>query len=148
MARIKVIHGPLLNRLGERETDLYGTEPLDEIDASLQAMGNSVGVEVDTFQSDLEGELVREIADCRGKYNFLIINPAAYSHTSVALYDAVIFSQVPVIEVHLSNLSSREPFRRQSTISSVVVGRIEGLGPDGYRLALRYCLERLVGHDI
>jgi 3-dehydroquinate dehydratase II len=143
MPRVKIIHGPLLDRLGERETDLYGTEPLAEINASLVAMGQAAGVEVDCFQSANEGAIVEEIANCRGKYKFLIINPAAYSHTSVAIYDAIIFSQVPAVEIHLSNLGSREPFRRQSTISSIVIGRIEGLGPDGYRLAMRYCLERL-----
>jgi len=147
MARVKVIHGPLLNRLGERETDLYGTEPLEEINGSLKAMGEKAGIEVECYQSNLEGELVTAIADCRGKYNYLILNPAAYSHSSVAIYDAVIFSQVPTVEVHLSNLSTREPFRKQSIISSVVIGRIEGLGPDGYRLAMRYCIERLTGND-
>jgi 3-dehydroquinate dehydratase-2 len=146
--RIKVIHGPLLDRLGERETDLYGSEPMDEINASLIAMGKARGVEVDCFQSNDEGRLVTEIANVRGNYNFVILNPAAYSHTSVAIYDAVIFSQTPTVEVHLSNLSRREPFRRESTISSAVVGRIEGLGPDGYRLAMQYCLERLVGNAI
>jgi len=146
--RITVIHGPLLDRLGERETDLYGSEPMAEINASLIAMGKQHGVEVVCFQSNDEGRLVTEIANVRGKFNFLIMNPAAYSHTSVAIYDAVIFSQTPTIEVHLSNLSRREPFRKDSTISSVVVGRIEGLGPDGYRLAMQYCLERLVGNVI
>ncbi|MDP8224704.1 MAG: type II 3-dehydroquinate dehydratase [Candidatus Lernaella stagnicola] len=148
MPRVKIIHGPLLDRLGERETDYYGTEPLEEINASLVAMGEAVGVEVDCFQSDIEGEIVTEIANCRGKCNFLIVNPAAYSHTSVAIYDAIVFCQVPTVEVHLSNLASREPFRRQSTISSVVVGRLEGLGPDGYRLAMRFCLERLTANGI
>ena len=148
MPRVKVIHGPLLDRLGERETDLYGTEPLEEINSSLVAMGEIVGIAVDCFQSDIEGDIVTEIANCRGEYHFLIINPAAYSHTSVAIYDAIIFSQLPTIEVHLSNLASREPFREQSTISSIVVGRIEGLGPDSYRLAMRYCIERLTANGI
>lgn len=148
MARVKVIHGPLLDRLGDRETDLYGTEPLDEINGSLKAMGEKAGVEVECFQSDVEGELVTEIANSRNHCNYLILNPAAYSHTSVAIYDAVIYSQIPTLEVHLSNTSSREPFRKQSIISSVVIGRIEGLGPEGYRLAMRYCIERLTGNDL
>ena len=147
MARVKVIHGPLLDRLGERETDLYGTEPLEEIDSSLRAIGKVAGIEVDCFQSNHEGELVTEIANCRDRYDFLILNPAAYSHTSVAIYDAVIFCAVPTVEVHLSNLASREPFRHQSTISQVVTGRIEGLGPESYRLAMRYIIERLTGHE-
>jgi len=107
MPRVKVIHGPLLDRLGERETDLYGTEPLDEINASLVAMGQAAGIEVHTYQSNTEGELVTEIANCRGNYQFLILNPAAYSHTSVAILDAVVFCAVPTIEVHLSNLAAR-----------------------------------------
>jgi len=148
MAKVKVIHGPLLDRLGERETDLYGTEPLEEINASLIAIGRQAGVEVDCFQSDIEGELVKVIADCRGNYNYLILNPAAYSHTSVAIHDAVTFCAVPTIEIHLSNLSSREPFRQQSTISRVVLGRIEGLGPEGYRLAMKYAIERIKGHEV
>ena len=147
MPRVKVIHGPLLDRLGERETDLYGTEPLDEINASLVAMGQAAGIEVHTYQSNTEGELVTEIANCRGNYQFLILNPAAYSHTSVAILDAVVFCAVPTIEVHLSNLAAREPFRHQSTIARVVTGRIEGLGPESYRLAMRYAIERLVGHE-
>jgi len=146
MVSIKVIHGPLLDRLGERETDLYGTEPLNEINDSLIAMGQAAEVQVDCCQSNHEGDLVTAIADCRGHHRFLILNPGAYSHTSVAIYDAIIFSQVPTIEVHLSNLAAREPFRKQSTISSVVLGRIEGLGPESYRLAMRYCLERIKGH--
>jgi len=147
MPRVKVIHGPLLDRLGERETDLYGTEPLEEITASLVAMGKAAGVEVDSYQSNHEGDLVTEIAACRGQYDFLILNPAAYSHTSVAIRDAVVFCAVPTVEVHLSNLWARETFRHESTISRVVVGRIEGLGPEGYRLAMRYAIERLVGHE-
>jgi 3-dehydroquinate dehydratase-2 len=147
MPRVKVIHGPLLDRLGERETDLYGAEPLEEINASLVAMGKAAGVEVDCFQSDHEGDLVTEIANCRDRYQFLILNPAAYAHTSVAIHDAVDFCAAPTIEVHLSNLAAREPFRHQSTIARVVLGRIEGLGPEGYRLAMRYAIERLVGHE-
>jgi 3-dehydroquinate dehydratase-2 len=148
MARVKVIHGPLLDRLGERDTDLYGAEPLEEINASLAAMGEEAGVQVDFFQSNIEGELVTEIANCRGQYNFLILNPAAYSTMSVAIYDAVVYCQVPTIEVHLSNLARREAWRRESTISQVVLGTIQGLGPESYRLAMRFCLERLVGHGV
>jgi len=146
MPRVKVIHGPLLDRLGERETDLYGTEPLDEINASLIAMGEKCGVEVSCFQSDVEGELVREIADCRGEFNFLILNPAAYSHTSIAIRDAIVFCGVPTLEVHLSNTLAREAFRHTSFLGPVVVGRIEGLGPESYRLAMQYAIERLVGN--
>lgn len=147
MKKVKVIHGPLLDRLGERETDLYGTEPLEEINQSLIAIGREHDIQVDCYQSNHEGELVTEIANCRGKYDFLILNPAAYSHSSVAIFDAVAFCALPTIEVHLSNLASREPFRHQSTISKIVVGRIEGLGPDGYRLAMRYVIERMGEHE-
>lgn len=147
MPQILIIHGPLMNHIGEAETDLYGMETYDEINASLLAMGAAANVGVDIFQSAIEGELVNAIAEARGKYNFLIINPAAYSHTSVAIHDAVVFCGVPTIEVHLSSLANREPFRNQSTISRVVTGRIEGLGAESYRLALRYAIERLVGHE-
>ncbi len=135
--RILVLHGPNLNLLGEREPEIYGRVTLAQIDEELRRLGAELGVDVDTFQSNSEGALVDRIQAARGQYDALVINPAAYTHTSVAIRDAIQMLGIAVVEVHLSNVYRREPFRHHSTIADVVEGRIMGLGANSYYLALR-----------
>jgi 3-dehydroquinate dehydratase II len=137
MLRVLVLHGPNLNLLGNREESVYGTITLAEINASLAKLGSELGVELETRQSNHEGELVTWIQEARSKYHGIIINPAAYTHTSIAVRDALSAVEIPVIEVHLSNIYRREEFRQHSYVSGVALGQISGLGPTGYLLALR-----------
>jgi 3-dehydroquinate dehydratase-2 len=134
---VLVIHGPNLNLLGVREPEIYGRTTLQEIDRQLSALGHELGLKVETFQSNSEGAIVDRIQTARGQVDVLIINPAAYTHTSIAIRDALGLLDVPVIEVHLSNVYRREPFRHHSTIADVVAGRIMGFGAESYALALR-----------
>jgi 3-dehydroquinate dehydratase II len=134
---VLVIHGPNLNLLGEREPAVYGSTTLSQIDGQLKVLGRELGIDVETFQSNSEGAIVDRIQAARGRIDVLIINPAAYTHTSVAIRDAILAIGVTCIEVHLSNVYKREPFRYHSTIADVAVGRIMGFGADGYMLALR-----------
>jgi 3-dehydroquinate dehydratase-2 len=134
--RILVVHGPNLNMLGTREPDIYGTKSLDQINAMLIEEGVRIGAEVQTVQSNSEGELVTAVQQAAGWADVLIINPAGYTHTSVALRDAIAALSIPAIEVHLSNVYAREEFRRHSYISPVAKGVISGFGSDSYRLAL------------
>ena len=137
MLRVLVLHGPNLNLLGRREESIYGTSTLRDIDASLRKLSGDLGVALDIRQSNLEGELVTWIQEARGTYQGIIINPAAYTHTSVAIRDALVAVDMPIVEVHLSNIYRREEFRRHSYVSGVALGQISGLGPTGYLLALR-----------
>jgi len=134
--KILVIHGPNLNMLGTREPHIYGHASLDEINAGLQARGDQLGFEVKTFQSNHEGVIVDKIQQAMGNCHGIIINPAAYTHTSVAIRDALAMLDVPVVEIHLSNIRKREPFRHQSMIADIVAARIAGFGSFGYMLAL------------
>lgn len=134
--KILVIHGPNLNLLGTRETDVYGEQTLDDINAALTAEAKKHGVELRTIQSNSEGALVDAVQDARGWADAIIINPGAYTHTSIALRDAVAAVELPVIEVHLSNVHAREEFRRHSYIAPLTVGQIVGFGAESYRLAL------------
>ncbi|MDH4237002.1 MAG: type II 3-dehydroquinate dehydratase [Nitrospira sp.] len=143
MLRVLVLHGPNLNLLGSREESVYGTTTLSEIDASLAKLGGELGVELEIRQSNHEGELVTWIQDARNGCQGIIINPAAYTHTSVAVRDALSAVNVPAIEVHLSNIHRREEFRRHSYVSGVTLGQISGFGPTGYLLALRGLCEYL-----
>jgi 3-dehydroquinate dehydratase II len=143
MLRILVLHGPNLNLLGSREQSIYGTLSLDDIDASLCKLAEELAVEVDIRQSNNEGELVTWIQDARSGYDGVIINPAAYTHTSVAIRDAIAAVRLPTVEVHLSNIHQREPFRHHSYVAGVALGQISGMGPTGYLLALRGLQEHL-----
>lgn len=134
--RVLVLHGPNLNMLGRREPELYGHTTLAEIDAMLAQESQKLGIEIKTFQSNHEGELVTAIQQAQDWANILIINPAAYTHTSVALRDAIKAAGIPTIEVHLSNIFAREEFRRHSYITDIAVGQICGFGAHSYRLAL------------
>lgn len=140
---ILVLNGPNLNLLGTREPEHYGRMTLADIDARLAALGRELGVAVETFQSNAEHELVGRVqgAPAAG-VKFIIINPAAFTHTSVALRDALAAVHIPFIEVHLSNVHAREPFRHKSYLSDIAVGVIAGLGPLGYELALRAAAAR------
>ena len=134
--KVLVIHGPNLNMLGKREPEIYGRKSLQEIDAELKALGEDLGLAVETFQSNHEGAIVEEIQQAMGQYHGIIINPAAYTHTSVAIRDALAMLDVPVVEIHLSNINKREPFRHKSMIADIVAARIAGFGSHGYLLAL------------
>ncbi|RYF57188.1 MAG: type II 3-dehydroquinate dehydratase [Comamonadaceae bacterium] len=137
--RILILHGPNLNLLGTREPHIYGDRTLSDIDQDLVALGNSLGVTTVTFQSNHEGALVDRIQQARlDGTDFIIINAAAYTHTSVAIRDAIAGVGVPCIEVHLSNVHKREGFRHHSYLSDIAVGVICGLGESGYDAALRY----------
>ncbi len=143
MARhILVVHGPNLNLLGTREPQVYGWQTLADIDAGLLAVAQAEGATLRTFQSNHEGELVERIQAARQDgTEFIVINPAAYTHTSVALRDAFAAVALPFIEVHLSNVHRREPFRQHSYLSDLAVGVIAGLGAAGYEAALRFALQ-------
>lgn len=137
MSKILVIHGPNLNLLGERETDHYGKDTLAAIDARLADQGRRAGVEVTSMQSNAEAPLIERIHAAKSDETaYIIINPAAFTHTSVALRDALAAVRIPFIEVHLSNVHAREPFRRHSYFSDLAAGVISGLGPVVYELAL------------
>lgn len=142
-----VIHGPNLNMLGKREPEIYGTTTLADIDADLKKTGARLGLTVDTFQSNHEGALVEKIQNAVGTVDGLIINPAAYTHTSVAIRDAVLLLDVPVVEIHLSNIYKREAFRHSSMLAGVVTGQISGLGVPGYTLALQAIATMITGGD-
>ncbi len=142
-ATVLVIHGPNLNLLGEREPEVYGRARLGDIDRALKQLGRELELEVEIFQSNSEGEIVDRIQGARGRAAALLINPAAYTHTSVAIRDAISATALPTVEVHLSNVYRREPFRHHSTVADIVAGRIMGFGADSYLLGLR-ALKRLI----
>jgi 3-dehydroquinate dehydratase II len=133
---VLVIHGPNLNMLGKREPELYGNTTLDEINADLEKLGEKLGLTVETFQSNHEGAIVEKIQESVALQKGIIINPAAYTHTSIAIRDALLLLDIPVIEIHLSNIYKREPFRRTSMISDVATAQIAGFGVEGYGMAL------------
>jgi len=142
--QVLVLHGPNLNLLGTREPEVYGSQTLPQIDAELSAIAAEAGASLSSFQSNHEGALVDRIQAARGDgTGFIVINPAAYTHTSVAIRDALAGVAIPFIEVHLSNIHRREPFRHHSYLSDLAVGVICGLGANGYRLAVRHALQSL-----
>ena len=134
--RILVLHGPNLNLLGKREPEIYGHQTLADIDASLRATAKQLAVEVECFQSNHEGELIDRIQAAMGQAAGILINPGGFTHTSVALRDALVASRLPIVEVHLSNVFARESFRQHSYVSPIAVGVISGLGAQGYRFGL------------
>ena len=139
---ILVVNGPNLNLLGSRETRHYGRDTLKAINARLARRAGTAKVRLASFQSNSESALVERIQQARGEgVDFILINPAAYTHTSVALRDALAAVGIPFVEVHLSNIFSREPFRRESYFSDIAVGVVSGLGARGYELALEFALQ-------
>jgi 3-dehydroquinate dehydratase-2 len=144
MRRILLINGPNLNLLGSREPDHYGRDTLAAIEARLKAQAAAEGAALESFQSNAEHELVERVQALRLQpVDFVILNPGAFTHTSIALRDALLAVAVPFIEVHLSNVQAREAFRKHSYFSDIAVGSIAGLGAQGYELALAAALERL-----
>ena len=141
MAKILVLHGPNLNLLGTREPEHYGADTLTDIAQQLQASAEEKSHQLESFQSNAEHELIDKIHAARGNTDFIIINPAAFTHTSVALRDALSGVDIPFIEVHLSNVHARESFRKQSYFSDIAVGVICGLGAQGYELALQAAIK-------
>lgn len=135
--KILVINGPNLNLLGDREKENYGEITLDAINNDLKSLADELGVEIEFFQSNTEGEIVDEIQKAKGDFDGIIINPAAYTHTSIALRDALLAVKIPAIEVHLSNIHAREEFRKTSFTAPVCIGQIAGFKKDSYILALR-----------
>ncbi len=142
MNSILVIHGPNLNLLGTREPEIYGAQTLADINHNLQQSAQSKGIRLDTFQSNHEGEIVEAIHRARGQYQAIIINPAAFTHTSVAIRDALAGVDIPFVEVHLSNVYQREAFRHHSFFSDLAVGVISGLGAYGYEAALAFWAQK------
>jgi 3-dehydroquinate dehydratase-2 len=144
MPKILVVHGPNLNLLGQRETQHYGRDTLAAIDARLVERGKQAGIQVVAFQSNAEAPLLERIHAAKSDETaYIIINPAAFTHTSVALRDALAAIQIPFIEVHLSNVHAREPFRKHSYFSDIAAGVISGLGPLSYELALEAAIRAL-----
>ncbi|MFZ1418269.1 MAG: type II 3-dehydroquinate dehydratase [Burkholderiaceae bacterium] len=143
MNSILVIHGPNLNLLGTREPEVYGSQTLADVNQHLQQQAQEWGLALETYQSNHEGEIVEAIHRARGRHQAIIINPAAFTHTSVAVRDALAGVAIPFIEVHLSNVHQREPFRHHSFMSDLAVGVICGLGAYGYEAALSYWAQKL-----
>ena len=143
MANILVLHGPNLNLLGSREPEIYGATTLTDIDAALIEQAKAAGHKLTTLQSNAEHELVTAIQGAVNKIDYIIINPAAFTHTSVAMRDALAAVNIPFIEVHLSNVHAREDFRRHSYFSDLAQGVISGLGATGYSLALTSAMQSL-----
>lgn len=141
--RVLVLNGPNLNMLGTREPQTYGSQTLADIEKMATDEGRKLGLEVTCKQSNIEGELVTWIQQALGQQDAIVINPGAYSHTSIAIHDAFRAVNLPVVEVHLSNIYTREPFRHHSYVSPVALGVICGLGATGYKLALHALAEKL-----
>jgi len=143
MSKLLVIHGPNLNMLGVREPEHYGSLTLKEIDTLIRALSRELGYEAECRQSNHEGEIVDWIQGAVGEYGAIVINPGAFTHTSVAIRDAIASTGVPVIEVHLSNIHKREEFRHHSYVSGVAVGQISGFGSESYLLGVRAAVSHI-----
>ena len=141
--KILVLNGPNLNLLGTRQPEIYGKQTLVQIEKKVGALAKELGVEVDFRQSNSEGELVTWIQQAAGKFAAIVINPAAYTHTSLAMRDAISAVGIPTVEIHLSNIHKREQFRHHSFIAEVAVGQIAGFGADSYLLGLRAAVRML-----
>ena len=143
MIRILVLHGPNLNMLGVREQEHYGMESLQAVNDRLAALANAEGATLEARQSNAEGELVSWIQEARERFDAIVINPAAYTHTSIAIRDAVLSVGVPTVEVHMSNIYQREAFRRRSYLAGVSIGQISGFGAVSYQLGVRAAIQHL-----
>jgi 3-dehydroquinate dehydratase II len=143
MTSILILHGPNLNLLGQREPGIYGADTLADINQSLVELGKDLGVTVTAVQSNHEGTLIDEIQAAIATHQGIVINPGGYTHTSVAIRDAIAGSNLPVVEVHLSNIHKREAFRQHSYIAPVAIGQISGFGAESYRLGLRALVQYL-----
>lgn len=139
--RVLVLNGPNLNLLGTRKPEIYGTTTLADIEGMMRKRAAELGIEMDFMQTNYEGELVEAIQKAKGNYQYLLLNAAAYTHTSVAIRDAIEAVELPAVEIHLSNIHAREEFRHHSLIAPVCVGQICGFGAKSYLLALQYVAE-------
>ena len=146
MLRLLVLHGPNLNLLGTREPSVYGHVSLSDIDRSIARHAGTLGIAVQSKQTNLEGELVTWIQEAMGHFDGIVLNPAAYTHSSIAIRDAIAAVALPTVEVHLSNIHRREEFRRRSFIAGVALGQISGFGPSGYLLAMDGLVAHLEKH--
>ena len=140
---ILVLHGPNLNLLGRREKEIYGGTTLKEINDRLNKAAKKAGVKLSIYQSNSESALVEKIQKATGRYQALLINPAAYTHASIAIRDAIVSVQIPAVEVHLSNIHQRESYRHHSYIAEVAVGQICGFGPNSYLLGLQAAIDHI-----
>jgi 3-dehydroquinate dehydratase-2 len=141
MKKILVLNGPNLNLLGKRQPEIYGKTSLDDIEKQVRALAKDLAVEVEFRQSNSEGELVTWIQEAANRFGAIVINPAAYTHTSLALRDAISAVGIPIVEIHISNIHKREPFRHRSYIAEVAVGQIAGFGVNSYLLGIRAAAE-------
>ncbi len=144
--KILIVNGPNINMLGTREPEIYGSLTLDDINAQLTDYAKELGVEIETFQSNIEGEIVDKIQSAKKDCQGIVINPAAYTHTSVAIRDAISAVALRAVEVHISNIHSREEFRKHSFIAPVCIGQISGFGADSYKLGLKGLVDFLNNH--
>lgn len=147
MIEVLVLHGPNLNLLGKREPGIYGRMTLEEINARLKEVGKMWGMKVHAFQSNSEGEIVEYIHQADERYDYILLNAGAYTHYSYAIHDALRAVDVPAIEIHLSNIHAREPFRRTSVLAPAVIGQIAGFGYDSYELGL-YAIKKAVERKV
>ena len=143
MVQVLVLHGPNLNLLGTREQAVYGSVSLKTVHSAISKFAREQGVQVDIRQSNAEADLVSWIQEARKRFDAIVINPAAFTHTSIAIRDAIAAAAVPTVEVHLSNIYAREAFRQHSYIAGVSLGQISGFGPQGYMLAIRAVIDHL-----
>ncbi|MFZ5862264.1 MAG: type II 3-dehydroquinate dehydratase [Nitrospirota bacterium] len=143
LPRILVLHGPNLNLLGVREPDLYGVRSLKDVNEMIRAAAKNAGAEVEIRQSNHEGELVAWIQDAGDRFDAVVLNAAAYTHTSIAIRDAIAAVRIPTVDVHLSNIHAREPFRRHSHIAEVAVGQVSGFGAHSYALGIEAAVHYL-----
>lgn len=143
MARLLLLNGPNLNLLGTREPGVYGRTTLPDIERAAATLAASLGHQLEAYQSNAEADLVNRVQAAAGQVDFILVNPGALTHTSVALRDALLAVGIPFIEIHISNVQAREQFRHHSYFSDVAVGTITGLGPIGYELAVRAAADRL-----
>lgn len=144
MSKILVLNGPNLNLLGVREPGIYGSTGLKEVNEKLLSIASENGVELETFQSNAEFEIINKIHSAMGNVDYIVINPAAFTHTSVAIRDALLGVKIPFFEVHISNVHAREEFRHHSYLSDIATGVICGLGTDGYEYALRAAIKKIL----
>lgn len=143
MMQVLVLHGPNLNMLGTREQSLYGTTSLKSINNAISTLAEEEGIQVEIRQSNAEGDLVTWIQEARQHFDAIVINPAAYTHTSVAIRDAIAGAAIPTVEVHLTNIHAREAFRRRSLTAGVVLGQIAGFGSHSYLLAIQAVIQHV-----
>jgi 3-dehydroquinate dehydratase-2 len=142
MKKVCIINGPNLNLLGKREKEIYGDKSFEEVFSQLQEFAQSKSIDLSYFQTNDEGEIINKIHECMGDMDYIVINPGAFTHYSYSIFDAILAVKVPTIEVHISNIFSREEWRKKSVISPACVGIISGLGLDVYRLALIHISEK------